>query len=189
MKILKILILLCFPLISWSHPHIFITASMQLTVTEQQQLQVDIKWSFDAMTSQGFIQQFDLDHDRQFSPDEVSVIQASAFETLRSYDYFHPIKDSQGSLIPFSVKDFRAWIDENDSLIFGFSITDPIILDGQPSVTIGCSDPESYVYMQIEEKGIQMENRSSRQIVAKRLANSNAKYYGYTVKIENRDQH
>lgn len=172
------------PLSLLAHPHFFVTAEMQIEALPDKQVKLSFRWLFDAMTSQNFIQQYDFNQNQAIDPEEEEAIRESAFETLRSYDYFHPIRISGEIPLSITVEHFHAFVNDESRLVFEFSAVDPVGLPDGSFFTIGCFDPESFVYMQMEKEGVTILNQTGRSISYQLMENASAVYYGYTVRVE-----
>lgn len=152
---MKAVVVLIGLLISLSaHPHIFIKTAFDINKKADGSLSVKVIWAFDPMTSMGFIEEFDANQDGRLDKTEVQNVYKNAFETLKSYDYFHVIEVNNKKLTQTQVRNFHASITDEASLLFTFEFANKLQVDAKTKVRISAFDPESFVYMELEAEGL-----------------------------------
>ncbi len=105
---LSIIILILSPIKSYSHPHVFITTSINLSFNNQAIDGINITWSFDRMFTQIMIDEYDVNHNNTFDPDEVKRLYNTAFTNLKKSNYFTEIYANKKKIKIDKVTNFNA---------------------------------------------------------------------------------
>jgi len=105
---LAVFLLLVFPRLSLSHPHVFIQNTLAIVFDHQGLAGIRVKWVFDEFFSSMIVGDYDQNHNNKLENTEVKTIKREAFTNLANYEYFTFIR-IQGK--PFKVeyvRDFSA---------------------------------------------------------------------------------
>ena len=114
-------LLLAFPQLSLSHPHVFIHNNLTVVFDQQGLAGIQVKWVFDEFFSSMIADEFDRNHNSRLESPEVKDLMEGAFANLVKFDYFSFIR-IQGK--PFRVeyvRDFSAAL-AGGKLIYEFWI-------------------------------------------------------------------
>ncbi len=104
---------------SWSHPHVFLSNTVQVVFDEKGVAGFTIRWIFDEMFSSMIILDFDKNGDNRFEPSEIDNIKQDAFSNLRNFNYFTHITIKGTAFKVRYVTDFTAEIID-DALVYQF---------------------------------------------------------------------
>ena len=114
-------LLLVFPQLSLSHPHVFIQNTLAIIFDHQGLAGIRVKWVFDEFFSSMIVGDYDQNHNNKLENSEVKTIKMEAFANLANYEYFTFIR-IQGK--PFKVeyvRDFSAAL-AGGKLVYEFLI-------------------------------------------------------------------
>lgn len=98
--------LLLFPSMSPSHPHVFLENSLIIFFDQRGLAGIQAKWVFDEFFSNMIVNDFDRNHNGKFENSEIASIKKGAFSNLVHFGYFTFIK-IEGK--PFNVKYIRGF--------------------------------------------------------------------------------
>ena len=79
LKIMKKLLLLLIPLLSFAHPHLFIDTKLDFTITNDKIEKLDITWVIDDMNSQIFMMDYDSNRDKKINKQEMQKLKKEYF--------------------------------------------------------------------------------------------------------------
>ena len=114
-------LVLVFPQLSLSHPHVFIQNTLAIVFDHQGLAGIRVKWVFDEFFSSMILGDYDQNHNSKLENSEIKTIKSEAFTNLANYEYFTFIR-IQGK--PFKVeyvRDFSAAL-AGGKLIYEFWI-------------------------------------------------------------------
>ena len=114
-------LLLVFPQLSLSHPHVFIQNTLRIVFDEQGLAGIRVKWVFDEFFSSMIADEFDRNHNSRLERPEVRGIREGAFANLVNFDYFSFIKINGKPFKVEYVRDFSAAL-AGGKLIYEFWI-------------------------------------------------------------------
>lgn len=141
---------LLLPQASWAHPHIWVYTNVELVTDQNKITALKVHWNFDELYSASFLEDADLNGNRILEEDEAQVVVSSVFEetpeNLLPFVYLR----WGGEAATFKFSEPKAWMDDNETLNYTFSIVldEPVEMGGEHS--IGFFDPEFYVSFEQE---------------------------------------
>jgi ABC-type uncharacterized transport system substrate-binding protein len=119
---MKLLTFLLFPLLLFSHPHLFIDVEVKKSGST-----LLIDWLFDEMNSEILIMDYDKDFDGIFSENEVSTFVEEVLSDLIQNYNFYTVLEIDGKKIPATsvLRDFKIKLKNNRfSMNFKFNLSD-----------------------------------------------------------------
>jgi ABC-type uncharacterized transport system substrate-binding protein len=122
-----LILLLCSPAVSWSHPHMFIDSQVTLVIDSEGTQGFRVQWLFDQFFTAQILLDYDRDRNGRFDRREVEEIKNGAFNNLVHYNYFTTIHHAGNNHRVSEVRDFNAFI-ENERLGYTFFIPFPLSL-------------------------------------------------------------
>lgn len=125
------------------HPHVWIDNVTTFVFQDQRLSAVRLTWSFDEFFGTAIIRRFDQDRNNRFEPDELSRLQAGAFDNLKEYKYFTHILLDGKELPEVSIQDFTASV-RNGQLVYEFTVPLPSPVDPAAVEVIVTIYDESY---------------------------------------------
>ena len=151
--LLLLLLLLLVPILSLSHPHVFIDTKLNFIVKKEKINKLNISWHFDDMNSQIFMMDYDLNRDKKLNKKEIQRFRKEYFSKLSKKKYFTHIK-VDGKKIDISKQINNFSLDYKKSLfIVNFTLNFQKIKQTK-SINIGFWDEENYNAFSIEEDSI-----------------------------------
>lgn len=169
----------------WSHPHVFIDASVKIVFDEKGLAGARITWVFDEMFSSMIIMDFDRNKNRQFEPEEVAEVKAGAFSNLKEYEYFTHIKiDGKPFRVTF-VSDFSAKI-KKDHMIYTFFVPCHVCATTAfKQLRLSVYDPEFYSDILLVKDSLLLENQEPYEVSCRiRKSPEEAYYFGQIIPEE-----
>jgi len=144
--------LLFFLLISsiYAHPHTFIDIYPKINHKKNIITTIHFEWKFDVMTSQLLQMEFDPNMDGQIDAEENSFIDINYFQPLADYGFYTDIKINNKSTIT-KVKNFKAFIDEEQRIVYSFDID---INTPKDKLYIDFYDDEGFTAFMLKEEFI-----------------------------------
>jgi len=125
---------------AWCHPHVFMDTGIEVAYNDRGLSGFWIDWEFDKIFTASILMDFDRDHDRILSPEEVADIQANAFSNLANYNYFLYFRCCGNTYRPTAVKDFTAYM-ENERIHYRFFVPYSLPLgDGAAKINLAVYD-------------------------------------------------
>ena len=104
----QIYFLLLLPIFLLAHPHTFLDVYANVKSDKNTIKQITFKWTFDDMTSQLLIMEFDQNGNNKIDPNEMEYIQTNYFDYLEKFSYYTDIKIKDKSQVvkPFNFKSY-----------------------------------------------------------------------------------
>jgi ABC-type uncharacterized transport system substrate-binding protein len=125
---------------AWCHPHVFMDAGIEVICNDQGVTGFLITWDFDRVFTASILMDYDCDHDKRLSPEEVADVRANAFSNLANYNYFLYIRHAGNAHRPTAVKGFTAYM-ENERIHYRFFVPYPLPLgDGEAEINLAVYD-------------------------------------------------
>ncbi len=123
--IVGLICILCLPVITAAHPHLFVEAKLSIVFDEKGLAGIEEQWCFDEMFSAMIIEDFDKNKNQQFEVEEISILKKEAFSNLESFEYFTHVRlDGKFFKVEY-VKDFQAEI-KNEKIVYKFYVPCPV---------------------------------------------------------------
>jgi len=88
----KLLLLLLLPMFLTAHPHVFIKTNLNFIVKKEKVSKLNILWSFDDMSSEMFMMDYDKNRDKKLSKKEIQKFKKTWFNKLSKKHYFTHLK-------------------------------------------------------------------------------------------------
>lgn len=105
----------------FSHPHIFIDASLTFEFHDRELTGIRVRWLFDEMFSASIIMDFDTDRNRTLSAREIKAIELGAFSNLKNFHYFLHLEIDGLKRVAGNVAEFNAEI-VSTQLVYQFFV-------------------------------------------------------------------
>lgn len=83
----KVIILALLSLNAFAHPHVFIDASSKVVVANSKEVQIEIEWLFDGLTSESLLMEFDMNGNGKIDKKEQARAKANFKNNISQYDY------------------------------------------------------------------------------------------------------
>jgi ABC-type uncharacterized transport system substrate-binding protein len=143
----------------YSHPHVFIDASVVINIEGKKLKDMEVIWIFDDFFSESIIYDFDINNDNRIDSGESSMIEIGAFSNLENYHYFTTICINGRDCPIAGIYDFTADIVNDSRLRYRFKIPLDLLAGEQEQVLIvGLYDETYYVDVQYLETGYALIN-------------------------------
>jgi ABC-type uncharacterized transport system substrate-binding protein len=136
----------------------FIDVMAKFMLTDTSLAGVHLYWDFDEMNSAVFIEEFDVNANGRFDPDEVGAIEQGAFAAVAASNYFTAITwDTKGLRIR-TVERFSATIRPDNRVRYSFFIPCDIALDAIAGrdIYVAFEDPTMFVAFTVLKDMIQV---------------------------------
>lgn len=168
---MKYIIYYLIPIFLYSHPHMFIDVHLNIEKKESFE-QIDVDWLFDEMNSEILIFDYDLNGDRKFSSDEVTLFKDEVFKVLTAqyHSYTYLKIDNIDINIAKQIAQFSLSI-EKDSI---FKLSYTINLNKLKNIQYF----ELSFYDENYMTAMKMENKNIKGIKNMKLLEDN-EFYGY----------
>lgn len=143
------------PTFAAAHPHVFIENHLAFEFDAEGFSGIKVAWVFDEMFSSGIQLDFD-DGDGSFSPQEVGVIKAEAFDNLKEFGYFFQVQiDGKPFAVKF-VKDFTAEM-RSGYLVYRFTVPCHVAAAANPkAIHVQVMDETDFVSIMTKKSAISM---------------------------------
>jgi ABC-type uncharacterized transport system substrate-binding protein len=136
-----------------AHPHLFIDVSLKFVFDEQGLNRLEHSWTFDEMFSLILTEDYDLNKNGKFDPNEMEKMKNEAFANLKNSGYFTVILKGAEVLKDKQVSNFRPEI-KGSRVVYHFDM--PINIPAQSDYTnllFSIYDPGMYANIPLLEKG------------------------------------
>jgi len=156
---IKILLILCLPILSLAHPHLFIDAKLDFTIKNNKIETLQVTWVFDDMNSQILMMDYDTNRDKKFSKKESQRFKKNYYGTLSKNKPFTHIK-VDGKKVALSK--YRSAFDmayKKNLLIIRFTIDFKKIRQ-KKSMDIVFWDKENYTAFAIEPEYVTFKGKT-----------------------------
>jgi ABC-type uncharacterized transport system substrate-binding protein len=140
---LGIMALFLLPAKSSSHPHVFIESELEVELGEQGIKGVWHHWTFDEYFSAWIIDEFDLDGDGLFSPDETENLYQEAFKNLEAYGFWTRVLEGSREIPVTRIENFTVQLNNNKA-IYSFFVPLDIDINSESEVFIAVYDEDFY---------------------------------------------
>ncbi|MBN1546191.1 MAG: DUF1007 family protein [Syntrophaceae bacterium] len=162
---------------SWSHPHVFLSNTVQVVFDEKGVEGFTIRWIFDEIFSSMIILDFDKNGNNRFEPSEIENVKQGAFTNLRNFDYFTHITINGTEFKVRYVTDFTAEI-LNDALVYQFFVPCHVqATETFKELRISVYDHTFYCDVALEENSVTYQRQDSYEIVQQIGTNNDKAYY------------
>lgn len=159
-KILIPLLLTLSITITTAHPHMFFSNRYTLDVQQDSLKGFWVDWIFDIYFSQEILFDYDLDQNRQFSPQETQDVHDYAFINLAKYNYFQLIRQGDQRYKVEEISDFQVFT-EGDNLAYRFYVSLENFQDGD--IYLATYDPTFFCAIKYAEEPVLFTESSSFQ--------------------------
>lgn len=136
-----------------AHPHVWVTASLDLVFNEQGQITaVNHAWSFDPAYAEVAIDGLDTNNDGEYSPEELVPLTTDNMAALKDYEYFTVMR-VKGEKQPMAdaVEATQLYTDNRLTLYFQLPFKTPID-PKSGEVMLKVYDPEFFIDFQLTEE-------------------------------------
>lgn len=176
-KLLLLIIFLLFN-ICYSHPHMFVTPSIEIVFDKDGIAGFQQQWIFDDMFSSSIIADFDKNRDGKLSKSEIKVIEKDAFSYTSEQDYFTRLKEGDKKIPLKRVTKFNAWI-KDGVLVYSFFLPHKIALSKKNTkIVLAVYDSTYYVAFDFKSvKDLTYKNAENYNYKAEMYNNTSKKYY------------
>lgn len=120
-KLILIIVIIFISQTISAHPHIFINYNIDI----QQDNFAIISWTFDPLTSQRNIYNFDDDYDGILNIEETENLYRDGFQNISEYGYFIRLSVGDRKYQVSSISNFKAIINDDKTLTYSFKIALP----------------------------------------------------------------
>jgi len=167
----------CLPSLVGAHPHVFIDYSITVVFDSKGLAGFRMRWTFDEMSSSGFIVDFDTNKDGRLSDAEKSVMKREAFDYLKNYEYMTHIEiDGKEFKVRYATG-FNPSITEQ-TLVYEFFIPCHVSATQQEKrVSVAVYDEEFYIQFSTGKQAVQLQHQHPFRVVVKSLVNRSKTYY------------
>lgn len=114
-------LLIVFPEVCASHPHVFIRNSLRIVFDQQGLAGVRVRWTFDEFFSSMIADEFDHNHNNKLEKSDIQNVKKGAFANLAKFDYFSFIKINGKPFNVRYIRDFSAALLDG-KLVYQFMI-------------------------------------------------------------------
>lgn len=90
--LLLVITMFIIPMVSFSHPHLFIETKVTIIFDEDGIAGIHSRWIFDEMYSAMLIKDYDSNKNGKLDKQEIESLRLGAFENIKKYEYFSYIK-------------------------------------------------------------------------------------------------
>lgn len=135
-----------------SHPHVWVTASLDLVFNDQGQITaVNHAWSFDPAYAEMAIDGLDTNNDGVYSPEELVPLTTDNMTALKDYDYFTVLRvKGEKQPVTGAVEETQLYNDGKLTLYFQVPLKTPA--DPKAGeVMLKVYDPEFFIDFQLAE--------------------------------------
>jgi ABC-type uncharacterized transport system substrate-binding protein len=171
-------LLLVFPQLSLSHPHVFIQNTLAIIFDHQGLAGIRVKWVFDEFFSSMIVGDYDQNHNNKLENSEVKTIKMEAFANLANYEYFTFIRIQGKRFKVEYVRDFSAAL-AGGKLVYEFLI--PCHVKSSPTfkeLIISQYDPTYYSRVAFDkDQPVKVISEPRFQISYRIAKNMNESYY------------
>lgn len=137
----------------FAHPHTFIDVFPTIDNKSEQIEKIHFKWSFDEMTSQVLIMEFDQNFNGKIDKDEIAYIKENYFLGLEEFNFYTDIKISNKSIKTKPIN-FTSSIDDNLRVSYEFDI---IINTNKNNLNIEFYDTEMFTAFMLKKEFIKSD--------------------------------
>ncbi len=150
------LVLLCLGALAapaLAHPHVWVTASVDLVFNEQGQITaVNHAWSFDPAYAETALDGMDANADGIYSPEELEPLTTENLVTLKDYDYFTVLRvKGEKQPVADAVESTQLYADGRLTLYFQVPLKSPVD-PRSGEVMLKVYDPEFFIDFQFPEE-------------------------------------
>jgi ABC-type uncharacterized transport system substrate-binding protein len=136
-----------------AHPHTFVDVFPSINSKNNKIQTIHFEWSFDEMTSQLLVMEFDQNMDGKIDKAELDFIYTNYFTPLGDYNYYTDIKIKNKAL-KTAPKNFNVEIKENQKIVYKFDID---INADKKDVNIEFYDQEMFTAFMLKKDFIKSE--------------------------------
>ncbi|NMM46227.1 DUF1007 family protein [Rhodospirillaceae bacterium KN72] len=137
-----------------AHPHVWVDAVADLGIREGALQEVRMRWTFDDFFSLVLFEDFDVNDNKRFEPNEVEKMRDGAFTGLGEVAFFTDLR-IDGVRVDWSgARDFGVELGEDGRASYLFTLDLPQPVDPVAhKVSVTLYDPDYYVDVQFAETG------------------------------------
>jgi ABC-type uncharacterized transport system substrate-binding protein len=128
---------------SSSHPHVFIESELEIELGVQDIKGIWHHWTFDEYFSAWIIDEFDLDGDGLFSPEETENLYQEAFKNLETYGFWTRVLEGSREIPVTRIENFTVLINDNKAVYSFFVPLDIPVVSGT-DIFIAVYDEDFY---------------------------------------------
>lgn len=171
----RILLLLSFlSSLLLAHPHVFVDVGFDVTL-QKKSADIDVSWTFDAMTSQMIIMDFDTDHNGKIDPQELPLLKQEAFDHLENVQYYTYVAQGKKRIPTPAPAGFKL-VQKGDRVIYKFTIS-PKIDPAEKELRIGCFDEENIMALDIMDDKVAVKSTVAGIKPQKKIVIEDHDYY------------
>lgn len=145
--------LIVFVNLLFAHPHTFIDIFPTIDNKNNNIKTIHFSWSFDEMTSQLLIMEFDQNFNGKIDKEEISYIKENYFDSLSEYNFYTDIKLSNKSIKTKPIN-FKAAIKDNMRVTYEFDV---VINKNKDDVKIEFYDTEMFTAFMLKKEFIKSD--------------------------------
>lgn len=136
-----------------AHPHVWVTASLDLVFNDQGQISaVNHAWSFDPAYAEMAIDGLDTNNDGEYSPEELVPLTTDNMTALKDYDYFTVMRvKGEKQLLADAVEATQLYANGRLTLYFQLPFKTPID-PKSGEVMLKVYDPEFFIDFQFPDE-------------------------------------
>ena len=155
---IKKLLILLFPVLSFAHPHLFIDTKLNFTIKNNKIDTLHVSWVFDDMNSQILMMDYDTNRDKKLSKKETQKFKKIYFDKLSKKKPFMHIKvDGKKIALAKTMSTFSMKYKKN-LLIINFTVDFKKIKQIK-TIDIGFWDEENYTAFSMESERIKFKGK------------------------------
>lgn len=130
-----------------SHPHVWVDALTFLGFEEGRLTHLRVQWAFDEFFSAILYEDFDVNRNDRFDPEEIEAMRDGAFLGLGQVGFFTDLRIDGERVVWNGARDFGIAVSEDGSIVaYSFTLDvdpapDPLV----QQVSLSVYDPEYYV--------------------------------------------
>lgn len=168
--------ILFFPVIGFSHPHIFVDIFFKVQITNQTLKSINVSWVLDEMTSATLLLDYDKNKDGTFSKKETGMVQTDAFDHLQESQYLTYIGIQGKRLHTPKAHNFHLSVEKN-RVVYHFTLHPELSIKNKSELKLACYDPENFMAMEIDEKRTQINYTHSPGTITSHVKLEDYEYF------------
>jgi ABC-type uncharacterized transport system substrate-binding protein len=158
----------------FAHPHVFAYTKFDISI-EKNILQATLSWSFDDMTSQLMLMDYDTNKNNAIDPNELKILKKEAFDQLKEFHYYTFAYQGNKPLPLSEPKNFQCFV-SGKSIVYKFKVTTTFDVS-KNNLKIGSFDTDNLTAFQIDTKSkIILQNKSLQNLSLKYIIEDNDYY-------------
>lgn len=127
----------------FSHPHVFVESRLEIELGDKGVTGIWHHWTFDEFFSAWIIDEFDLDGDGLFSPEETENLYQEAFKNLETYGFWTRVLVGSSEIPVTRIENFTVEINDNMAT-YSFFVPLNIPVASRTDISIAVFDKDFY---------------------------------------------